>query len=71
VLVCLGTNAGWANGNPPAFQGYATDVTLHDGSQLLSATMLGRFSIAGLPTGGAALKFAGFAVVFNIASAPP
>ncbi len=67
----LGTGAGWANGYAPGLQGYATDITLHDGSQLRSATMLGRFSIAGLPTNGAALTLQSFTVVYNFASTPP
>ncbi len=67
----LGTGAGWANGYPPGFQGYATDITLHDGSQLLSATMLGRFSIAGLPANGAALTLQSFTIGYNFASTPP
>lgn len=67
----LGTNAGWANGFPPGFQGYATDIALHDGSSLRSATMLGRFSIAGIPTNGATLKLESFVVAYNFASTPP
>jgi hypothetical protein len=67
----LGPGAGWLNPTAQTGQGKATDIALHDGSLLLSATMLGRFSVAGLPVGGSALNLRGFTIGAFFASAPP
>lgn len=67
----LGPNAGWINSNPTSLQGFASNVLLSNATMLESATMIGRFSVAGPLDSSAAIHITSFHVTYGPSFSPP
>jgi hypothetical protein len=67
----LGPNAGWINSNPTSLQGFASNVLLSNATMLESATMIGRFTVAGPLDSSAAINLTNFKVTYGPSFSPP